>query len=278
MGVIQPAWGSILHLQLAAELSGLCRERNLYLVPYNIHKSDEVSDILRMLRHKPHEERLVLNGLTMELTLRLGARLQAEGYRHLLIGPDAVGFTGASVYPDQDEEANRILSYLTELGHERIVFIVNEPRGLMVTSKRAEAVRNQIAARGLSKASIVWCDTANFEDSFEPAYRKAREILSVKPWPTAIVPLSGIGAWAVLRYAMEQRIEVPGQLSIVGFDPTINAAQLPVALTEMSFPFSDCARVAMDLLWSDSRVPVHTNIKSELVLRKSSGPPPVDTL
>lgn len=276
VGVIQPAFGSILHIQLGAELTAICREKNFVLVSYNIHKSDEVSDILRMIRHKPNEERLLFNGLTTELTLRLGARLQAEGYRHLLIGPDAVGYTGATVYPDQDEEVNQILDYLTGMGHERIVFMVNEPRGLMVTGRRAEAVSRQLQVRGLSKASLVWCETANWEDSFEAAYKKTREILTAKPWPTAIVPLSGIGAWAVLRYAMEQKIDVPGQLSIISFDATINAAQLPVAMSEMSFSFSECARFAVDLLWSDSRVPVHTNMKSQLVVRKSSGPPPVD--
>jgi LacI family transcriptional regulator len=276
VGIIQPATepGSF---PFGGVFSAACREKGFIQVSYDTHRSDEVGDILRMIRHKPSEECLLLAGLTREFTSRLGELLQLEGYRHALIGPKMSGFNGPSVFPDQDQEVNQILDYLTALGHERIIFMVNEPRMLTITSLRAEAVDRQLKERGLSKASLIWCDTGNWEDSFEAAHRKSREILATKPWPTAIVPLSGIGAWAVLRYAMENKIEVPGELSIVSFDPMSNANHLPIPMTELTFSYRECADIAIDLIWSDSPAPVHTNTESKLVVRKSSGPPPLNS-
>ena len=272
VGLITPASDTRL-VAASAEYAEICRKRNCILNIYGFHKNDKAKDIIRLVQRKPTEERIVLMGLTADLTLELGIGLKTAGYQHIVVGSRVAGFTGGSVSQDHDTEVDLVINYLTQLGHKRIHFIVNEPRILLITKLRAEKIQQQMEARHMTQAQISFCDTRNWGDSYEAAYRKADQIMKSKPPPTAIVPLSGIGAWAVLRYAIENSIKVPQQLSILGFDPIINSDILPVPLTEVTFSQEERAAKALDMLWSDNVASHHELVTSKLAIRDSTGPP-----
>lgn len=271
VGMITPASGSRL-VAASAEYAEICRQHNYILNIYGFHKTDTVDDIMRSLQRKPSEERIILMGLTVDLTLELGLRLKSEGYQHIVVGSRISGFTGGSVSQDHDSEVDLILDYLTKLGHRRILFLVNEPKNLLITNLRAEKIQQKIEQRNLAETQLVFCDTRNWGDSFEAAYKKVDTIMQSKPVPTAIVPLSGVGAWAVLRYAVEHHIRVPQQLSIVSFDPMINSDLLPIPLTELTFSHEERAEKALKILWSE-QAQSNELVTSKLVPRASTGAP-----
>jgi DNA-binding transcriptional regulator YhcF (GntR family) len=148
VGLVIPAQGD--HLE--AEYISYCRGHNHVLDVHAFHKSDTADDILGLIKHKPSEERILMMGLTVELTLELGSHLQSRGYQHIFVGAKLSGFTGGSISFDHEGEVDQILDYLTGLGHKRICFIVNEPRNLLITSLRAEAVQKKLQERGLTKS------------------------------------------------------------------------------------------------------------------------------
>jgi LacI family transcriptional regulator len=269
VGLVIPARGN--HSE--TEYIGMCRQQNYVLDVHAFHESETAEDIMRLIRHKPSEERILLMGLTVELTLELGSRLQSAGYQHIVVGAKLAGFTGGSLSLDHEGEVDQILDYLTGLGHDRICFIVNEPKNLLITSLRADAVKKKLKQRNLSKSQLIYCDTRNWGNSFEAAYKKTREVMSVKPAPTVIVPLSGIGAWAVLRYAIEHDIKVPQQLSIVCFDPMVNTQILPIPLTELVFSQEEMVERALKLLWSDHASTSNELITPQLLVRESTAAP-----
>ncbi len=256
------------------ECMSVCRDREMTFSLYGVHKRDTAADVMGTIRRKPSEERIILTHLTLELTHQLDSLLQAAGYRHVFVGPRPPGFAGSSVYRDQDQEVALVLDYLVELGHRRIVFMINEPEELVITNRRAQIVKRELQKRGLDQAQLVNCQTQVWQSSFDSAYRKTHEILQSKPWPTAIVPLSGVGSWATMRYAVQHGISIPGQISVLSFDPMINTDLLPVPITELTLSEHDCAQKAVDLLWQDNPEPVHENIDTTLVIRESSAPPP----
>jgi LacI family transcriptional regulator len=270
VGLVTPAQGE--HLE--TEYIAICRQLNYVLNVYAFHKTETVDDIMRLIRHKPSEERILMMGLTVELTLELGGRMQSSGYQHIVVGAQLAGFTGGYLSLDHEGEVDQILDYLIGLGHERICFMVNEPKNLLITSLRAEAVKKKLAQRNLHKSQLIYCDTPNWGDSFEAAYKKTREIMQAKLPPTAIVPLSGPGAWAVLRYAIEQDIKVPQRLSIVCFDPMANSNILPIPLTELVFSQDEMAERALKLLWSDQASLSNELITPKLLVRESTAAPP----
>ena len=276
VGLVHPVGAQRAYGSEAPEYMTVCRDREMTFSLYGMHKMDTAADIVGTIRHKPSEERIVIAHLTLELTHQLGSLLQAAGYRHVLVGPRPPGFTGSSVYRDQDQEVALVLDYLIELGHRRIVFIVNEPEELVITNRRAQIVERELRNRGLDQARLLHCQTQVWQSSFDAAYRATHEVLRSKPWPTAIVPLSGVGSWAVMRYALQHGIPVPGQFSVLSFDPIVNTDILPIPITELTLSEHDCAQKAVDLLWQDNLEPVHENIDTALVIRESSAPPPRD--
>ncbi|MDR1145404.1 MAG: GntR family transcriptional regulator [Verrucomicrobiales bacterium] len=273
VSLIAPTVGGSRQVHGQSELMAACREREWIFNTYGFHKHESAADIMRLLQHKPSEERILMSGLTVDLTLKLGLQLKAAGYRHVLIGPHILGFSGDTVVQDHGAEVQLVLEHLTALGHRRILFMVNEPKDLLITNLRAEKVRQKLAEHNLPEARLVFCDTPNWTDSFAAAYKKIHAIMQTPPTPTAVVPLSGVGAWAVLRYALEHGLKVPQQLSIVGFDPLINADLLPIPLTELSFSMEERVSKALDLLWSGETSPQHTLIAPKLVVRASTAAP-----
>lgn len=256
-----------------SEYAEVCRRHGYVLNVHNYHRGEAAADVMKSIEHKPNEERILITGLTVDQTMELGKLLQSAGYQHVVAGAKMPGFTGGSISMDHEAEASQILDHLTGLGHERILFMVNEPKNLLYTSLRTEAVRRELDRRKLKKAQLVFCDTRQWENSFNAAYQKTGAIFKAKPVPTAIVPLSGVGAWAVLRYAVQHRIDVPGQLSIVCFDPMINSDILPIPLTELVFSQEERAEKALKILWSDRPSEGHELVTPKLVVRGSSAHP-----
>lgn len=271
VGLVIPTSGG--RLEHVTEYIEICRRNNFILNIHGFQKDGTADDIMRLIQRKPSEERILMTGLTVELTLELGNQMRAAGYQHVVVGARLGGATGGSVSLDHEGEVDQILDYLTGLGHERIVFMVNEPRNLLITSLRAKAVEQKLRQRNLGKSRLIYCDTVNWESSFAAAYEKTRELARLKPAPTAIVPLSGVGAWAVLRYAIENKIEVPQQLSIICFDPMDNNAILPIPLTELVFSQEELADRAIKLLWSEETSLSSELITPKLIVRSSTAAP-----
>lgn len=252
-------------------LSLVCRNNNVLLNVYPVHRGDDVDDILRSIRYRAIEERIILTGLPKEFSLKLGAKLQAKGYKHLVVGPKVGGFTGGCLYFDHDAEVDMILDHLVGLGHKRIVFMVNEPRILFTTSQRAEAVKRKLKERELTCSSLVDCGTKIWEASFDAAYRKTGELWTkAARRPTAIVPLSGAGSLGVMRYAFEHGIRIPGDLSTMSFDPIANSEFLHIPLTELTFSYAERAEKALQMLWADCPSVLSASIDSKLIVRETT--------
>lgn len=275
VGIICPAGSDSSPTTFVENFSLACRNNNFLLNFYPLHKEDDVDTIVDSIRHRPIEERIISTGLPKEFSLRINAKLKASGYKHLVIGPQYRGFSGNSLSFDHNADVDKVLDHLVELGHERIVFIVNEPSVLGITDERAGAVKRKIRERKLKHSSLVSCDTKFWEDSFDAAYRKMDQIWTASAQrPTAIIPLSANGTLAVLRYAFVHGINIPEELSTLSFDPLAIADRLPLPLTELTFSSMARAEKALTMLWSDSPTPLHDSVDTQLIVRDSTGPAP----
>jgi LacI family transcriptional regulator len=252
----------------------LCRDLGLTFETYDLHKGDKVEDLLGAIRSKPTEERLLLTGFTMDSTLQLSTFLRQRGYRHLVVGPHIPNLACSSLSIDHHAEVRVILDHLVGLGHRRIAFILNEPPVLLSTCQRADSVHRVLAEMGLPESRLHPCDTPNWGDSFEAAYAKTAELLQGKNPPTALVPLSGMGCLAIMRYAYEHKIRIPAEISVLSFDEMRYSHRLPVPMTELAFSREERARRALEILWSESGEMTHEKIVPHLVARASSGPAP----
>jgi LacI family transcriptional regulator len=171
-----------------------------------------------------------------------------------------------------EEAAAEMTEHLIELGHRRIGFIMGHPDHGS-SHERLAGYRAALARHGIDY------DDALFEQGmydYESGYDCARRLLAVRPRPSAIFASNDHMAMASLAAAHELHLDIPGDLSIAGFDDTPFARYAWPPLTTVHQPVVQVARLAADVLLdglqgkaaevSDSRLP------AEIVRRKSTGP------
>ncbi|MGH3297568.1 MAG: substrate-binding domain-containing protein, partial [Trebonia sp.] len=107
-------------------------------------------------------------------------------------------------------------------------------------------------------------------------YEHGMVLLDRPDRPTAIFAGSDIQAMGVLRVAHRLGIEVPRQLSLVGYDNLPLAAWTEPALTTVNQPLRDMAGIATRMLLDMVRgiMPASPRIDlvTELVVRESTAP------
>jgi DNA-binding LacI/PurR family transcriptional regulator len=109
-------------------------------------------------------------------------------------------------------------------------------------------------------------------------YRAARELLRREPQATAILCGNDDLAVGTLRAAQEAGLDVPGRLSVVGFDDAPQSAFLSPALSTVRLDFLGLGRACFGLLRTllEPETAPAPPVCAEplLVVRESSGPPP----
>jgi DNA-binding LacI/PurR family transcriptional regulator len=107
------------------------------------------------------------------------------------------------------------------------------------------------------------------DGSADSGYQAAVQLLDRAERPTAIICLSDVMAFGVMRAAAERGIRVPQDLSIVGYDDVAEAAS--AALTTVYQPHAAKGEEAVRLLTERGD---DVLLPTELVVRASSGPAP----
>jgi len=172
--------------------------------------------------------------------------------------------------------ARTITRHLIELGHREIGFI----KGHFNQIASAERHRGFVAAleeAGIDPAS------ARIEQglfTYRSGLEAAERILAGTSAPTAIFASNDDMAAAAVGVAHRRGLQVPGDLSVVGFDDTAIATSIWPALTTIRQPVSAMAEAAITMLLRRVRErPGETEtveeevLPYELVLRDSAGPP-----
>ena len=272
VGVFVPAYRPVLSLERVENLAHVCREEGIEMHLYHLQPHDKAEAALKMIRNPASDERIILLGLPEQLSTEMADKLGSHGYSFIFSSEILSDYPGKSVGLNEEVGIDLILDHLIKLGHRRMLFLINEPLELITTRVRATIIQARLQSLGYPETSLVSCGTKNWGNSFDAAYAKTGEILARRPWPTAICPLSGVGAWAVMRYCFEKGIRIPQDISLVSYDPLPGNDLLPVALTTLSRSESEMAREMVTLLWSNTTEQSRTLIKPTLIARASTGP------
>ncbi|WP_338090633.1 LacI family DNA-binding transcriptional regulator [Planosporangium thailandense] len=186
------------------------------------------------------------------------------------LGRPDVDSTFPAVVVDERSGIAAAVAHLVALGHERIAHVAGPAHFLHGATRRAAWERTLVDA-GLPPGR---CLVADF--SAAGGARATRELLDTGEPPTAIVYANDLMATAGLAVAMERGIDVPGQLSITGFDDTEIAAHLRPPLTTVrtdAFGWGKvAARTLLDLIDGKPGADVEMP-PAQLVVRASTAPP-----
>jgi LacI family repressor for deo operon, udp, cdd, tsx, nupC, and nupG len=176
----------------------------------------------------------------------------------------------SSVYIDDQPGIVAAVEHLVALGHRRIDHVAGPAEFVHGLSRRAAwafAVRDAGLAPGI-------CITSDF--SAQGGADATNQLLDLADPPTAIVYANDLMAIAGMSTAIGRGVDIPGQLSITGFDDTSLAAYLQPALTTVRTDVVGWGRATATRLLAlvDGETGTEVDLPSpELVVRASTAPP-----
>jgi DNA-binding LacI/PurR family transcriptional regulator len=200
-------------------------------------------------------------------------RLQTELIPCVLV--DARHDVLPSVVIDDVAGGELATRYLLELGHRRIAFIGDKPSDpfrFQSSRDRTTGYERALAAAGIPVRPEYVRDGTQ---SRHVARSIAEELLSQPDPPSAVFAASDIQALGVLEAARGLGIDVPEQLSVIGFDDIEIASY--AGLTTIRQPLFESGRRGAELLLQalagDARPARVETLTLDLVVRGTTRPP-----
>jgi LacI family transcriptional regulator len=253
---------------VAAALDGSRYDLVLFNVESPIHRDEHFATLTRRDRA---DGLLIMSLPPPPGSLR---RLAEAGVPLVLL--DARGDGVAAVVTDDVDGGRLATEHLLDLGHERIAFIGDDPDnplGFTAGRSREEGYRRTMAEAGLS----IPPDFVRHGPHVRSVARQlAEELLAGRDRPTAVFASSDTQALGVLEAARSAGLDVPGDISVVGFDDVEVSGY--VGLTTVRQPLFESgrlgARVLLDAL-DDGHLPEPREhwLTLELVERSTTAPP-----
>lgn len=191
----------------------------------------------------------------------------------VLIGNGAADKTMPSVIIDNFNGVVDAMDYLWDLGHSRIGYIA----GLLdsgVGRDRLQGYESSLHKYGVAEENELIYEG---DYSYDSGAKGAEYMMSLASPPTAIVCANDSMAIGAVKAIHEKGLEVPGDISIVGFDDINVASQIYPPLTTVAAPINELAACSVKMLISliDGIVPdnKHVALAAHLVIRESCAPP-----
>jgi LacI family transcriptional regulator len=208
--------------------------------------------------------------LTAELARHIAA-MRAYGAAVVHLSPHALGEPEISV--DNAGGIAAMVSALVRLGHRRIAFMAG-PRSLYVARDRLEGYR-----RGLAEADIPADERLVLATTFdqEGGVRGVDTLLARGVPFTAISCANDLLALGVLQRLGELGIDVPGRVSVAGFDFIRMAAMVTPSLSTVRLPLREMGRRGFEVAHRRlaGRRADRESIPTTVILRGSTAPPPL---
>jgi LacI family transcriptional regulator len=118
------------------------------------------------------------------------------------------------------------------------------------------------------------------EYSYRSGFEAADQLLNLEQAPTAILACNDDMAAGVIATAHRHHLDVPGDLTVCGFDDTMLAQTIWPTITTIRQPIAEMSRLAIELLESDIRrrqtggavQSQHRKMEFSLVRRESDAP------
>jgi LacI family repressor for deo operon, udp, cdd, tsx, nupC, and nupG len=176
-----------------------------------------------------------------------------------------------SVHIDNYRAAYQAMDYLYSLGHRDIAFVSSSHESTIVRDRFQGALAR---ARESGHRSL----RAEYgELSFEGGRLAAEQLLTESPRPTAIFCTKDEMAIGVMDAARLRGLQVPRDLSVIGFDDVPLAQHTTPTLTTVAQPMCDLGQAAVkllvDILGGTDAVPASVVLPHQISVRASTAAP-----
>lgn len=263
--------GNPFYLEILKGVETTAREAGYSVLMGNTENNPEREvEYFDMLRDG-HADGMIL--MTGKLPDRAGYSEQVRGLP-VVVALEEIAESGLPhVMIDNEAASRRAVEHLIGLGHRRIAHITG-PVPEIMSLRRQDGYRRAMAAAGLP-----------IPEGYEPVgdyllhtgERLCRELFSLAEPPTAVFVANDEMAFGAINELRRMGLDVPGDVSVVGFDDLFLSQAFHPPLTTVSQPRMAIGQQAMELLlrvFSDEGVaPSAVEMPTELKLRGSTAAP-----
>jgi DNA-binding LacI/PurR family transcriptional regulator len=180
------------------------------------------------------------------------------------------GQTELQIPADQVAGARMATRHLIELGHREILHLAG-PQDWIEAEARMRGFLQEIDEAELNTYPPILGDwTAEF------GYRAGRELLATREF-SAVFAASDHMALGLMHAIRDAGLDMPGDISVVGFDDIPDAKHFAPPLTTIRQDFAEIGRRAFEVLLSElssGKVAERAQILPELVVRASTARAP----
>jgi LacI family transcriptional regulator len=189
---------------------------------------------------------------------------------YLFVEPPFEEINAPTICVANVEATLQAMRYLFSLGHKRIGFITG------TLSTRAARERLEGYQRALKEAGLPLDPALIMEGdwSSEKATELTAQLLTLNPRPTAIVASNDISAFGAIAAIKMAHLNVPQDVSVIGFDDIPLAAEIDPPLTTVRQPLATLGEETMKMmiaLLEGQKLPVrHVKYPAEFIERSST--------
>jgi LacI family transcriptional regulator len=158
------------------------------------------------------------------------------------VGPHVPGVTNIRI--NYLHGIRQAVQHLAALRHERIAFVTG-PMNLKSAQARKSCYEQSMAEVGLRVVPEL---VVTGDHTMEGGIRALKELAKLRRRPTAVLCSNDMSAIGVMREAYEYNINVPQDLSVVGFDDIRIAQFMIPPLTTIQMSQAELARMAFKAL------------------------------
>ncbi|RYY44196.1 MAG: LacI family DNA-binding transcriptional regulator [Sphingomonadales bacterium] len=194
----------------------------------------------------------------------------------IAVGPGKASGSHAAVLIDDFQAAYDMTRHIIDLGHNRIGFIIGNPEQVS-SGRRLNGYKAALEAAGIPVREEL---IAQGRFTYRSGMQASERLISVDPRPTAIFASNDDMAAATVAVAHRRRLDVPGDLTVCGFDDTTLSTAIWPELTTIHQPIADMSRAAVELLVSTIRTArntersePHRTLDYTLIRRQSDAAP-----
>jgi LacI family transcriptional regulator len=201
-------------------------------------------------------------------------RAALVGVTAVLASRDLTGGSGSGpseipcVSVDDADGVAQVLGHLYALGHRK-VGVAAGPSSSWSGSRRVAGLRAAAEQRDVELVEL---------GSFQPYFAGGTQAAdyALASGVTAVVAFNDLMALGILDRLRHRGVDVPGEMSVVGFDDVQLATLVSPALTTVHAPLARLGRRAVDLLLARLRggTSASSQLPVELTIRGSTGPVP----
>lgn len=181
---------------------------------------------------------------------------------------------GTCVGPDNRKALHKITNYLIDLGHKSFGVVAQSTDNNDRAQARLQGIRDALAEKSIA------IQPRHFAQGYwgiNEGRQLFRRILERKPWPTAVICGNAYLTVGALLESQVMGIQVPAEMSIVGYDDIEIMSELPIPLTTVRVSSDEVGRRAARVLVAklEARsIDLNFECDAEVIVRSSSGPAP----